>query len=172
MEHRALIALAIVLAGFSGTNVFAQDVALTGVQEPPAESTPLSVVERWRADPAIIFDASEINLTELVFIARPVVVFADNANDPQFGRQIDLLEADLSGLALRDVIIIVDTDPAARSDVRQTLRPRGIGLVLIDKDGRVAQRKPAPWDVRELTRAIDKMTTRIQEIRDRESLAQ
>jgi len=164
--------MAIVLAGFSGKSAVAQDVALTDAQELPAESTALSVVERWRADPGIFFPASEINLNELVFIARPVVVFADNPNDAQFTRQINLLAADLSGLALRDVIIIVDTDPAERSELRQTLRPRGFGLVLIDKDGTVEMRKPAPWDVRELTRAIDKMPSRIQDIRERESLAQ
>jgi hypothetical protein len=38
--------------------------------------------------------------------------------------------------------------------------------VLIGKDGRVAQRKPSPWDVREIERAIDKMPLRQQEIRD------
>jgi len=172
MRHWVITALAVVMTGFSANSVPAQDVALTDSEAISADTTALSVVERWRADPGIIFPASEINLNELIFFARPVVVFADNANDPQFARQIDLLLADLSGLALRDVIIIVDTDPAARSALRQTLRPRGFGLVLIDKDGRVAQRKPAPWDVRELTRAIDKMPTRIQEIRDRDGLDQ
>ena len=65
------------------------------------------------------------------------------------------------------MIIITDTDPAARSPLRQELRPRGFGLVLVGKDGRVALRKPAPWDVRELTRSIDKMPLRQQEIRER-----
>ena len=172
MRTKIIIALAVVLAGFSAKTAVAQDVALTEAQEIPAESTELSVVERWRAKPGTIFSASEISLNELIFIARPVVVFADNPNDPQYSRQIDLLMADLSGLALRDVIIIVDTDPDARSDVRQELRPRGFGLVLIDKDGRVALRKPAPWDVREITRTVDRMPTRIQEIRERDGLAQ
>ena len=40
-------------------------------------------------------------------------------------------------------------------------------LALIDKDGGVKLRKPFPWDVREITRSIDKMPLRQQELRDR-----
>lgn len=40
-------------------------------------------------------------------------------------------------------------------------------LAIIDKDGGVKQRKPLPWSVREISRAIDKMPTRQQEIQDR-----
>jgi hypothetical protein len=69
-------------------------------------------------------------------------------------------------LAARDVVVIVDTDPAARSAVRTQLRPRGFMLALLSKDGSVFQRKPAPWDVREISRAIDKLPQRQQEIRD------
>jgi hypothetical protein len=46
------------------------------------------------------------------------------------------------------------------------LRPRGFMLALVSKDGSVFQRKPAPWDVREISRAIDKLPQRQQEIRD------
>jgi hypothetical protein len=70
-------------------------------------------------------------------------------------------------LDVRDVVIITDTDPAARSAVRTQLRPRGFMLAVIDKDGQVKQRKPLPWSVREISRAIDKMPTRQQEIQDR-----
>jgi len=37
----------------------------------------------------------------------------------------------------------------------------------VGKDGRVALRKPAPWSVRELSRSIDKMPLRQQEMADR-----
>jgi hypothetical protein len=126
-----------------------------------------SVVERWQADHTIVFDAAEVDLAELAWIARPVVVFADNPNQPQFVEQMRLLQADLTELDIRDVIIITDTDPAARTLVRQTLRPRGFSLVLIDKDGRVNLRKPDPWSVREIARQIDKMPLRLQEVRER-----
>ena len=96
--------------------------------------------------------------------ARPVVVFADSAADPRFAEQMDLIIAEIERLAERDVVVITDTDPAARSDIRIALRPRGFMLTLVAKDGRVNLRKPNPWSVRELTRAIDKMPLRQQEM--------
>ena len=57
--------------------------------------------------------------------ARPVIVFADSPNQPEFRRQMQLFDADMSAFDRRDVIVIVDTDPAARSPIRQELRPRG-----------------------------------------------
>jgi hypothetical protein len=125
------------------------------------------VLERWEEDRTQIFDGAEVSLDDLNWIARPLVVFADTPNDPRFQQQMDLLMADLDELALRDVIIIVDTDREAMTDVRTTLRPRGYMMALIGKDGRVALRKPAPWSVRELSRSIDKMPLRQQEITDR-----
>ena len=68
-------------------------------------------------------------------------------------------------LADRDVVILIDTDPAARSDVRTQLRPRGFSMVLLAKDGTVVLRKPSPWDVREIRRAIDKLPLRQDEIK-------
>ena len=103
-------------------------------------------------------------MPDLVFLARPVVVFADSPNDPRFAEQISLLLAQAQDLSPRHVIIITDSDPAARTPLRQLLRPHGFSLVLIDTDGRVALRKPEPWDVRELTRIIDKMPSRLREI--------
>lgn len=70
-------------------------------------------------------------------------------------------------LAVRDVIILTDTDPSAQSALRTRLRPRGFMMVLIGKDGQIELRKPQPWDIREITRSIDKMPLRQQEIEDR-----
>ena len=42
-------------------------------------------------------------------------------------------------------------------------------MVLIGKDGSVKLRKPLPWDVREISRTIDKMPVRQREIRERRS---
>ncbi len=122
---------------------------------------------RWEADKTTIFDASEINLNDFIWLARPVVLFADTPNDPNFKHQLDLLAQRPEDLAERDVVIITDTDPSAASDIRLKLRPRGFQLVLIDKDGRVALRKPAPWTIREISRSIDKSALRQQEIEDR-----
>ncbi len=125
-----------------------------------------SARDAWLADRSRIFDAAEVDLGEFKWVARPVVVFADAPLDPAFQQQIELLTERQDELIERDVVIITDTDPANRSDIRTKLRPRGFMLTLIGKDGGVKLRKPFPWDVRELSRSIDKMPMRKQEIRD------
>lgn len=112
-------------------------------------------------------DAGGVTIAEFLWQKRPVVVFADSPADPAFADQMRLLENRWPELAERDVVIITDTDPAATTEVRRKLRPRGFALVLIDKDGAVNQRKPFPWDVREITRAIDKMPIRREELRQK-----
>lgn len=112
------------------------------------------------------FLTGHVPLSELLWRARPVVVFADAPQDPRFIEQMERLRARPDALLERDVVVMVDTDPAARSELRKTLRPRGFMLALIGKDGQVKLRKPTPWDVRELTRVIDKMPLRQQELRD------
>lgn len=149
-------AIAFIFAGFLGFAAFAADGA----------TEEITVMERWQADRTQIFDAAEIDLAELKWIARPVVVFADTAADPAFREQLDLLSNRAAELAERDVILITDTSPEERSALRTKLRPRGFQLTVIGKDGGVKLRKPFPWDVRELTRQIDKMPLRQQEIRD------
>lgn len=103
--------------------------------------------------------ASEVVLADLLYLKRPVVVFADSPADPNYLRQIELLARDPDALAERDVVVITDTDPANPSDIRRKLRPRGFSLVIIDKDGKTTLRKPLPWDVREIGNAIDKFPT-------------
>ncbi len=115
----------------------------------------------------IILAGESVDLNEFLWIKRPIVVFADNASDPRFIEQMNFITDRLDDLDRRDVVVLTDTDPSANSDLRRTLRPRGFMLALIGKDGKVELRKPAPWSVRELSRAIDKMPIRQQEIRDR-----
>ena len=103
------------------------------------------------------------SLDELLWVARPLVVFADTPDDPRFRQQLALLEERSSELEERDVVILTDTDPAAQGPLRQALRPRGFGVVLIDKDGVVAQRHPSPVTARELINLIDRMPSRRQE---------
>lgn len=128
--------------------------------------------EQWQEDPTRVFDSAEVHLADLQWLVRPLVVFADTPNDPRFVRQMELLLARMDELAERDVIVLTDTDPAAMSELRTHLRPRGFMLTLLAKDGSVAFRKPQPWDVREISRSIDKMPLREQEIRDRRVVAQ
>jgi hypothetical protein len=115
----------------------------------------------------IVRPAADSDLSEFLWTNRPVVIFADNAADPRFQEQMERLSEDQHMLAERDVIVLTDTDPKARSALRKKLRPRGFMLVIIGKDGGVKLRKPHPWSVREITRSIDKFPSRLREVEER-----
>lgn len=121
----------------------------------------------WQADPAYEFTADTVDLNDFLWTARPVVVFADTPNDPRFQEQLALLRERIAAVVERDILIITDTNPDTPSEIRTKLRPRGFMMVLIGKDGGVKLRKPSPWSVREISRTIDKMPMRQQEIRER-----
>lgn len=109
-------------------------------------------------------NAEQPDLDSLVWVARPLVVFADTPDDPKFVQQMAWLEADPDPLAERLVVVLTDSDPAANGPLRQRLRPtRGFGAVLIDIDGRVAHRRPLPATVREISNMIDRMPSRREE---------
>lgn len=140
--------LVFVLIAFLGTSAVAAETA--GTAEDP-----------------LFVDGTTTTLEAYLWTKRPIVVFADNPNDPRFQQQIDLLEKNSEQLERRDVVVLMDSDPAANSALREDLRPRGFVMMLIGKDGTVYLRKPTPWDVREITRSIDKLPLRQQEERDR-----
>lgn len=140
--------------------------ALAAASPTMATDVQTAPVEMWKQDPTARFEASEVVLDDFLWLARPVIVFADTPADPRFQEQMDLLSERTGALAERDVVIIIDTDPQANSDIRRKLRPRGFMLTLVGKDGGVKLRKPLPWSVREINRSIDKMPMRRQEIRD------
>ncbi len=98
------------------------------------------------------------------WLNRVLVVFADGPADPRFRQQLAYIAEAPEELATRDVVVITDTDPAAGSAICKDLRPRGFSLVLIGKDGLKYLRKPQPWNLREITRSIDKMPLRQQEL--------
>ena len=131
-----------------------------------AADAPEAALDAWEADRTRVFDASVVSLGDFRWSARPVVVFADTPRDPAFIEQMEEIAAEIDRLAERDVVVVIDTDPAARSDLRTRLRPRGFMLVLMGKDGQVKLRKPLPWTVRELSRSIDKMPMRRREMRE------
>jgi hypothetical protein len=130
---------------------------------------PCTALAEDPATPAVgPVDAVEVtSLDQFLWERRPVVVFADTPNDPNFRRQMLNIAADLASLDERDVVVITDTDPAAMSAVRQRLRPRGFSLVLMDKDGEVKRRAPAAWSMREIMHAIDRFPLRREEMLER-----
>lgn len=103
------------------------------------------------------------DLAELLWVARPLVVFADSPQDPRYIQQMELLDAGSAVLEDFRVQVLTDTDPAAMGPLRHALRPRGFGLVLIDTDGSVVQRRPTVTSVRELAGTIDRLPSRRQE---------
>lgn len=147
------ILLALIL---SAPMALAQD---TSVADPPFDTTAVHA-----AGP---FAAQDVSLDAQLFTTRPVVVFADSPADPNFQRQMELLARNYDALAERDVIVVTDTDPEARGEWRLRFRPRGFSLVILDKDLRPATRKPMPWDLREITAAIDRFPLRRQEVLER-----
>ena len=112
-------------------------------------------------------DAAEIKEADYLYLRRPVIVFADSAQNPNFIRQMELLAPYMAELERRDVILITDTAPEAPSDLRRRLRPRGFALILMDKDWGSATRKPLPWDGREIINHIAKFPTSRQEALER-----
>ncbi|MDQ2088323.1 DUF4174 domain-containing protein [Marimonas arenosa] len=109
---------------------------------------------------------SDADLSKFLWRNRLLVIFSDSPGDPRFEEQMALIEARVEDLVERDVIVLIDTDPTRMSELREKFRPRGFMLVLIGKDGHVYLRKPRPWHVREISRSIDKMQIRREELRN------
>ncbi|MDO5622677.1 MAG: DUF4174 domain-containing protein [Paracoccus sp. (in: a-proteobacteria)] len=168
MKNNALFLLVVPLIAAMGAP------AVPPVPRPQNEATPDS--SQVRVPPALpvealvpraalpVLRADEVTPEDFLWKSRPLVIFAATPDDPAFIEQMRQIEGNSGLLVQRDVVVITDTDPAGNSIWRQNLRPSGFSLVVIDKDGQVKQRKPAPWSVREITRAIDKFPLRRQEI--------
>lgn len=126
-----------------------------------------TAVDDWRQNPAAPIPAADIVIADFKWQARPVIVFADSKFDPAFILQMEYLAEGETDLVDRDIVWIVDTDTETQSDLRRKLRPHGFGLVLIGKDGGIKLRNALPWDLREISRVIDKMPMRQLEVEER-----
>ena len=135
-------------------------VPATGIAQVDDSTSPVITIVDL-TDP----ENDEVTLEQYHWTNRIAVVFADSPFDPSFVEQMELFEGQEDELVERDLIVLVDTDPRASSEIRRELRPRGFALVLIGKDNGVKLRKPFPWSVREITHAIDKWPIRQQELR-------
>ena len=96
--------------------------------------------------------------------ARPVIIFADSEKDPRFQKQVASLAARSDDMTERDVVILMDTDPDARSVLRKMFRPRDFQILLIGKDGEIKLRRPHPITAEDLNRQIDRMPMRRREM--------
>lgn len=142
--------------------VWATDTLAQAPDDPLAEA----VIEETAAGLQIV-DAAGVVPEDLLWEKRLLVIFANTPNDPEYRQQLALLESRADDLHERDVIVVLDADPAAMSALRTRLRPRAFMLAIIGKDGEIKQRKPSPWDAREIVQAIDKFPLRRQEMLNR-----
>lgn len=139
---------------------------LTSVITLYTPATAGETLSAWKANPSQIFSTSDVDLEDMIWAARPLIIFANSPLDPTFKQQMALLQESFEVLVERDVMVVVDTSPNSKSILRKNLRPKGFVWVLIGKDGTVKLRKPFAWDMRELSRVIDKMPMRQQEIKE------
>lgn len=146
--HRTLL---LALLSVSPLSAAAQDTTVATASEAVDPLTPRST--------------EGLTLEDFQWLARPIIVFADTPADPRFIEQMELLTQRADALLERDVVILFDTDPDARSEIRTALRPRGFSIVIMGKDGTVGMRRPNPRDVREIVRAIDNFQLRQEELR-------
>ncbi len=115
----------------------------------------------------LFLDAREIDVRDFIWQRRIIVVMANTPNDPLFERQLDALRERPEEFVDRDSVVIHDAYPEDNSPLRQVMRARGFMVAIIDKDGEVKARRPAPRSARELMAVIDRFPTRRQEFLDR-----
>jgi hypothetical protein len=156
-----IFALLMTIVPLAAQGQEAGETAVAGVEAATA------VAASPAGTPADPIPATDVVLADLIFVKRPVIVFADTPNDPNFIRQMQLLQRDRGDLAERDAVVIVDTDPSDATEARRQFRPRGFNLVLVDKDGRAMRRLPLPAELREVLQTIDRSPVRRQEVLER-----
>lgn len=132
-----------------------------------AQDAPSTQSELPAAPSLTLINAADATLDEYLWTSRVLVVFAQTDRDPRFQEQLDALFEDPEALSSRDLVVIVDPDPEARSSIRARLRPRGFMLAIIEKDGQVMSRKPSPRTVREIAAIVDRFPMRRQEMLER-----
>jgi hypothetical protein len=102
-------------------------------------------------------DMSSSDLSGYVGLASLIVIFADAPDDADFVAQIDILRPSVDDLAARNVVLLTDTAPSESGPLRQSLRPRGFSIILIDSTGTLVQRRGTVTDAQMLIRQIEQM---------------
>lgn len=114
---------------------------------------------------------------DLLWQARPVVVFAADASDTRVSEQVALLTADAGAVEERDIVILevwpdrveMDSHPvaAAPADLYRRFRvePGRFSVLLVGKDGGVKRRLDSVIAPGALFDQIDSMPMRRQEMR-------
>ena len=128
-----------------------------GVQATDLSPPPSSVPDRIAGLEVLQPEMPAPELSSYIGDSKLIVIFADEPDDADFIAQIDTLRSRVDDLAARDVVLLTDTAPSEDSPLRQSLRPRGFSLLLIDSTGMMVQRRRSVTDARRLLRQIDEM---------------
>ena len=132
--------------------------ALTGFVAHVAQARDADVFRTLPADRA--------DLDALRWQARPVLLFAPDADDPAYRAQMQALRAETAALRDRDIVVLSDTRPGAKGALRERLGGDGFRFVLLGKDGGVKLTSPSPVGMSELFATIDAMPMRQTEMAD------
>jgi hypothetical protein len=99
--------------------------------------------------------------------ARPVVVFAPEAQDQRLAEQLARVDAARPGMEERDIVVIVDMAPgsALRARFRPVPPADGFTVILVGLDGGEKLRRTGVTDPDRLMAEIDTMPMRRQEMR-------
>lgn len=95
---------------------------------------------------------------------RPVLLFAPDATDPAYRRQMAALNARAPELRERDIVVLSDTAPAPGGALRQRFGGAGFRFLLVGKDGGVKMDRDTPVSAEELFATIDRMPMRRAEM--------
>lgn len=101
------------------------------------------------------------SITPYIWQARPIVVFAPDADDPRLVTQLDRLKAAQGALVERDCVVIVDVEPG--SALRQRFAPGDFALILVCKNGAEVFRSDTPVNPDVLGALIDSQPLRATE---------
>ena len=146
MSMRSIM-LGLSLAGLLVLGAQAADLA----SPPPAVSGGIPGLE------ALQPDMSSSDLSGYVGLASLIVIFADAPDDADFIAQIEILRPSVDDLAAQNVVLLTDTAPSESGPLRQSLRPRGFSIILIDSTGTLVQRRGTVTDAQMLIRQIEQM---------------
>ncbi|MEI4473294.1 DUF4174 domain-containing protein [Frigidibacter sp. MR17.24] len=100
------------------------------------------------------------DLRDYRWSARPLLIFAASPDDPRLRAALEALKGRDAALDDREIVVLTDTDPAARGGLREGLGVSGFRMMLVGLDGGVKMDETAPIPVDRLLETIDRMPMR------------
>ncbi|WP_226621469.1 DUF4174 domain-containing protein [Alloyangia pacifica] len=110
--------------------------------------------------------AEQRDLAEMRWDSRPVLLFAPEAGDDSYERQMALFRDAEQALRDRDIVVLSDLEARNPGPIRQAFSPGGFKLVLVGKDGGVKLEEDAVLAPDQLFAVIDRMPMRKREMAD------